>query len=244
MQRSSTFWQDDYTARTLCRLLCISALLLSALDIVLYFYEPAAHVALNVEDGLVENLTFFFDLLAGLYILVTLGARGGRFYHVVLAVGLILLAGEEISWGQRIFHIAEPPALYAINEQHELNLHNIQGIHEHVKSIGLFLILLFAVVIPVLHRLSRRLAGLIDLLRVPLFPWEGSAMMIYASVLMTIPRLLVHDNPMDEMGEMLVGLAFVVFALGSLSHGTGWRLLDQRRARMRRAIRADAKSAA
>jgi hypothetical protein len=46
---------------------------------------------------------------------------------VYLGLGLLFLfgAGEEISWGQRIFNIQTPDALSAINQQNETNVHNI-----------------------------------------------------------------------------------------------------------------------
>lgn len=34
-------------------------------------------------------------------------------------------AGEEISWGQRIFHVATPEAIGAINDQGEITFHNL-----------------------------------------------------------------------------------------------------------------------
>jgi hypothetical protein len=200
-------------ARILCGLVGMVALALAATDVGLYFHSFDAHDLFIAEDGLVENLTFFFSLLAGLYILATLPARTGRVHYVLIAIGLLLLAGEEISWGQRVFKIAEPASLAAVNEQHELNLHNISGIHQHVKGVGLLLILIFGVAIPVLHTLSRRVGTLIDRLRVPVFPWDGAAHLVIATVLMTVPRLVLHDNPFDEVGEMLIAVAFLTFAL-------------------------------
>ena len=38
---------------------------------------------------------------------------------------MIFIAGEEISWGQRIFSFSTPEILTAINDQNEFNLHNV-----------------------------------------------------------------------------------------------------------------------
>ncbi|MCL2173683.1 hypothetical protein FWH58_00045 [Candidatus Saccharibacteria bacterium] len=46
------------------------------------------------------------------------------FACLIIAV-LILMAGEELSWGQRIFHWSTPDSWKAINAQHETNLHNL-----------------------------------------------------------------------------------------------------------------------
>lgn len=44
---------------------------------------------------------------------------------VILALVLLLMAGEELAWGQRIFFFATPAAIKGINAQGELTLHNI-----------------------------------------------------------------------------------------------------------------------
>ena len=58
-------------------------------------------------------------------------ARRGRWLsaalYVMFVLGAFALAGEEISWGQRVFGLGEPAALAAANDQHELNLHNIDA---------------------------------------------------------------------------------------------------------------------
>ncbi|MDA9714920.1 hypothetical protein N9V04_00785, partial [Bacteroidota bacterium] len=44
---------------------------------------------------------------------------------LMLSIVFFLIAGEEISWGQRIFDLATPDYLSSVNEQDELNFHNI-----------------------------------------------------------------------------------------------------------------------
>ena len=46
----------------------------------------------------------------------------------VLAAVLLFAAGEEISWGQRIFEVDTPEVLVDSNKQDELNLHNLVGL--------------------------------------------------------------------------------------------------------------------
>jgi hypothetical protein len=45
--------------------------------------------------------------------------------YLVLAVGAFGIAGEEISWGQRLLGISGPSALVEANQQNEMNLHNL-----------------------------------------------------------------------------------------------------------------------
>lgn len=207
-QTRTVAWPEE----RLHRVIPTCALLLVAFDILLYAAAPVAHWRFNVEDSFVENVTFFAFLLAGGYMLASLKAREGRMWYVLLAVGCLLVAGEEVSWGQRLFEIPTPPELWSLNRQHELNLHNIAGVHEHVKSVGLTLILAFTVVLPALYRFSTAARRRIDAWRIPLVRLDSSELIVLAAALMIAPRLMIHDNPFDEIGEMVLGLAFLLIA--------------------------------
>ncbi|MBI5842263.1 MAG: hypothetical protein HZB19_19425 [Chloroflexi bacterium] len=50
--------------------------------------------------------------------------------YLGLAVIFVFGAGEEISWGQRIFNIKTPTALETTNVQDELNLHNLAAVEK------------------------------------------------------------------------------------------------------------------
>jgi len=90
------------------------------------------------EDHLVENaqsLLFFVGAMLAGWIAWALGRRrriGWVALYMLLAVGLGYLAGEEISWGQRIFQIETPGWFLAHhNNQDEMNLHNLPEV-QHV----------------------------------------------------------------------------------------------------------------
>lgn len=53
---------------------------------------------------------------------------------LAVAVGLFFTAGEEISWGQRIFGLATPESLVSQNTQGELTVHNLKPV---VSKLGL-----------------------------------------------------------------------------------------------------------
>jgi len=48
-----------------------------------------------------------------------------RVAYGLLAIAALAAVGEELSWGQRLFHVTTPETLAASNRQHELNVHNL-----------------------------------------------------------------------------------------------------------------------
>jgi hypothetical protein len=82
------------------------------------------------EDNVAEDLQFVFLLVATWAAGRVALARSRRgepllaLAYAVFAVGAFFVAGEEISWGQRLFGIATPEIVSEHNVQHELTLHN------------------------------------------------------------------------------------------------------------------------
>ncbi len=93
-------------------------------------YQPAYHFFIQ-EDGLLEWGTFLFAAMAAFAAGRTTCSRATDGYPVqaimygMLMLALIFLAGEEISWGQRILGFETPDSLQGINKKNEANLHNI-----------------------------------------------------------------------------------------------------------------------
>ncbi len=90
--------------------------------------DPGTFHALTREDYWVENLTVVWFLLSGFLLFVTAWMERSFFRRCVYILGgmaMVFAAGEEISWGQRIFGFATPDFLMPLNEQKEFNVHNI-----------------------------------------------------------------------------------------------------------------------
>ncbi len=85
------------------------------------------------EDGAYEWATFaayaiavpVTGILAWRWLRHGFRLRGAA--YLVFTLGLFFIAGEEISWGQRIFNFAGPEVLVERNLQNEANLHNLLG---------------------------------------------------------------------------------------------------------------------
>lgn len=90
------------------------------------------------EGNPVELLTFVAFLAAGI-LSILLGRRLRRrdatawltVFYVVLGLGFVVVAGEEVSWGQTFLGFATPEAIDRINAQGELTLHNLKAIQGH-----------------------------------------------------------------------------------------------------------------
>lgn len=83
------------------------------------------------EDGFIEYATFFFLLLVSITQFSRLRrAKQNKWLWIVAVffMGLLFFfgAGEEISWGQRIFNIESGDFFKENNLQNETNLHNLK----------------------------------------------------------------------------------------------------------------------
>jgi len=93
------------------------------------------------DDGLVES-TQALLFAAGAWLSAALSRRlwrsGSRPWAVVygvLGVALFWVAGEEISWGQRMLGVATPAWMLEHNVQREMTLHNLPGVTETIKDV-------------------------------------------------------------------------------------------------------------
>jgi hypothetical protein len=84
------------------------------------------------EDGAIESAGFACFIVAGLLAFVAASrarpARRQAFAAAALGAVLVVAAGEEISWGQRLFEVETPALLVDGNRQDELNLHNLDAL--------------------------------------------------------------------------------------------------------------------
>lgn len=118
------------------------AALAAALVVVLSYplmasFDHAVILAIGAEDALVENIgagAYLVSavILFGLYVRsrktggVFCGRQTrGNIYFLLLGALFFVCAGEEISWGQRIFNWDTPALLMEHNAQRETNLHNL-----------------------------------------------------------------------------------------------------------------------
>ena len=122
------------------RLYIISIVLVICLSYSVYlFFDDTIVEFLGEEDGFFENLTAICFIAATFLFFISY-RRSKNILVLGLAVILFLGAGEEISWGQRIFHFETPAKIKSINVQREFNIHNLEVFNDEdlhwVKKTG------------------------------------------------------------------------------------------------------------
>jgi len=130
------------------------------------------------EDGIAEWLTVA-GLLLGSVVCFTrfvklFHSKSRWFLAVTLCLSLFLFfaAGEEISWGQRIFGLKTPEYFQQHNAQQETNLHNLVlggvKLNKLIFSVILVGLLgIFLVVVPWLYQKSTGIKKVLDASAVP-----------------------------------------------------------------------------
>lgn len=196
------------------------------------------------EDGIVENVgTVGFFLTAVFLILAWWQLRQQQpsphwfklFAYVGLAALFLFVAGEEISWGQRIFDFETPDELREINTQDEFNFHNLEVIQENslLNTDRLFTMfaLGFALLLPltaVLHPPTGRWLNQL----LPVAPWLLGLLFLFNYGAANLFRPLFEGtvwyqssyplkHSVVEMKEAIFGLLFalVAFYLFRLASG-------------------------
>jgi hypothetical protein len=108
--------------------------------------KPYWYMTLNREDGLVEWATAAVYLVAAgfaISLVLSFWRLRERLYVLLysgLAVGMIFVAMEEISWGQRLLGVDTPDYVEDINLQGEITFHNVEGfpLHEAYIAVGFY----------------------------------------------------------------------------------------------------------
>ena len=186
----------------------IICLLVLATGFFLFYTNVPGFENFIKEDGTVEWLTVA-GLVAGSVVCLSRFTRLLRkktkwFLFVTLFLGLFLFfaAGEEISWGQRIFGLKTPAYFETHNAQQETNLHNlvVDGVKLNKLVFSLLMVIalaIYLVVIPILYQKNYAVNKFLDNSGVP------------------IPRLY-----------QVIGFGVVFIATSLIKHGKNAELLE------------------
>jgi hypothetical protein len=185
-------------------------------------YRPLYRAFIN-EDAIVEWAQFGVLLALvpmGIALAVRLWRRHERSFaalFAIAAVGAFFIAGEEISWGQRLLGWATPEDLAALNEQGETNIHNIGDVLSFL-NLAMFIITIVAGVMPFVWRWGsggRRRDVATTIIVPPLFLassflFAGAYRLLRYSIM---PEAGYVISRYGEVGELLLYGALLVFAI-------------------------------
>jgi len=107
------------------------------------FLDVSMLKLIHSEDGIIEYASAIIFFLSSVFAFILSfkfsGHKSRVIIYRILSLGLFFIAGEEISWGQRIFNVETLDIMKKINVQAENNLHNLFGyLADHVFITGVF----------------------------------------------------------------------------------------------------------
>ena len=203
---------------TIGRAISVGFAALTALVVVLHLWAPSVLAGSTVEDGVVEYLTAALFLAATVAFSAAALVGAARMpWALPLAAACFLVAGEEVSWGQRLLGVGTPDALAEVNVQGETNLHNIEGVHDVVRGVSVVVLVTLFALLPLAARHVRAVRRLVDALRFPVPPLLAGGLVLAGVAFMAAPRILSGAVifSLDEVGELYVAAAWLVFALST-----------------------------
>lgn len=199
-----------------------------------YGLEEPVYLGVVREDSIVEYATFIALVLASLFsiqaarLLWRLQMKIAGILLTLLAAFTLLVALEEISYGQRILGFQTPEALEEINKQQEFNIHNISSLSDLtyvlLPSLVISYCLLGWLVLALFKATAPSLLYLLREIEMVVVPWYAASYFIPLAIYRWFE---IGGYPVDsccfagqfliwqdqEPAEMFFGLGFLVFAL-------------------------------
>ncbi|PCI03072.1 MAG: hypothetical protein COB81_04510 [Flavobacteriaceae bacterium] len=167
------------------------------------------------EDGLAESATavvlFAISVLTSIRLFKLWASKKGlwKFGMIVLILVFIFGAGEEISWGQRIFNVESSEYFLENNAQGETNLHNMvvngKKVNKIVFSQILTLVLvIYLLIVPFLYRKLQWVRTFLNQFSVPVATWSQVIAFLSLTAIITI----MPSSRKWELYELGFGIIF------------------------------------
>ena len=232
--------QASWQQRIVLPLIALGAM---AASYSVFFLQRDTVYALGREDGLFEDLSAVFFFCTSLTFAWVFWRSGGHaddatprvrryVWFLLLALLFFFGAGEEISWGQRVFGWDTPQAFEQANIQRETNIHNLKifnrsdanwngktGAAEFLSAERMFSLfwLGFCIATPIAYACVPPLRRLLDRLRMPIVPLTVGVLFLvnYAmgEILKPHALRLKLEWPLMETKECLFSVLFLLIAI-------------------------------
>lgn len=144
--------------------LVLPLLIMFSLICVLAFFPAYIDPVIDLENGPVElgtSIILFPGIFTGILIFRlrnNLPSGWLLYWFVIVTLGCIYIAGEEISWGQQIWKWGTPEYFRLMNDQQETNIHNMSSWFDQKPRMLLELWVLIGGVLLVLWRIIRSIS--------------------------------------------------------------------------------------
>ncbi len=177
---------------------------------IIFTWPNDFHVLISKEDGILENFQFLFYFIAGSISLFSTKLvykskiLPGKIYFL-LGLALILIAFEEISWGQRITNYSIP-VVEQTNYKGETNIHNQSFIGLLVLQTGYIVAGFYGSFFYLFLNKSKRWVNLLA---------PSLEFFIYYIVLFLVYTYFIPINRIyqEEVAETLFSLGTMIFLL-------------------------------
>jgi hypothetical protein len=185
-------------------------------------YEGMAY-RLTQERGVFETLTVVFYVFAGIVALRSAfplfgrNAPGGllRWWFLVLAIGCLFVAVEEINWGDMYFSYKAGEFIREVNYQDEISLHNIPLPFAGSYWANVLLQILAVcggILLPVFVWASKSFRSWMMAIEAPLPPWISQAFFFVAALIPQDKMLqLQRANIPSELRELTVAIGVAIW---------------------------------
>jgi len=180
--------------------------------------DPDYYYYINKEDKLVEWLTFSALLIAGILSIIFASRNRKHQNHyyiffIIFGIVSIVLAMEEISWGQRIFELESGKFFLENSDQQEINAHNVvnKWFNVRTKHVAAFILFIYGVCLPFLA-INSRILSLFEKLRIvvpPLFLSLGFSLGSFLT-------LNIFSGVEEEIAEGFLSLCLLLFIISEL----------------------------
>ena len=117
----------------------------------LAYFAPGVYEPLMQEDRAVEWATVGLFLAAGV-VRCYPAAQKRRVFDVLVGLFCLFVAGEEISWGQRVIGYTPPDVFLEHNTQQEANVHNFADVFGRPKWMLVLALAGYGLLLPALAR--------------------------------------------------------------------------------------------
>lgn len=168
--------------------------------------RPDAYGAAMQEDRLIEWATVFVYATAGIAVLVR-AVRRRLWFDALVGLFLLFVAGEEMSWGQRLLGLTPPSYFLEHNTQQEMNIHNFANLFGSPKGPFTMVLVGYAILLPIASAFppGRRLLQRIGATPPPrgAIPWFAVAIALF---------VWYPFRFTGEWTELLAGSAFLMSA--------------------------------